>query len=90
MFFASASQSYIDILAGEELIENNSREDFAQNSLVLIVPPSSTLNISGIEDLTTPEVERTAIGNPETAIPPPCKKGILAGNIPENLPRYWS
>jgi len=65
--FASASQSYMDILAGKELIENSSREDFAQNSLVLIVPSSSTLNISGIEDLTSSEVERIAIGNPETA-----------------------
>jgi len=65
--FASASQSHMDILAGEGLIENSSREDFAQNSLVLIVPSGSTLNISGIEDLTVPEVERIAIGNPETA-----------------------
>lgn len=65
--FASASQSHMDILAGEGLIENSSREDFAQNSLVLIVPADSTLNITGIEDLTSPEVERIAIGNPETA-----------------------
>ena len=65
--FASADQKNMDILAGEELIENSSRKDFAQNSLVLIVPSSSTLNITGIEDLTAPEVERIAIGNPETA-----------------------
>ncbi|WP_440948398.1 molybdate ABC transporter substrate-binding protein [Methanosarcina sp. T3] len=65
--FASADQNQMNILAGEELIENSSRKDFAQNSLVLIVPSSSTLNITGIEDLTSPEVERIAIGNPETA-----------------------
>jgi len=65
--FASADQNHMNILAGEGLIENGSRENFAQNSLVLIVPSSSTLNITGIEDLTAPEVERIAIGNPETA-----------------------
>lgn len=65
--FASADQKNMDILAGEKLIENSSRKDFAQNSLVLIVPASSTLNITGIEDLTAPEVERIAIGNPDTA-----------------------
>ena len=65
--FASADQKNMDILAGEELIENSTRKDFAQNSLVLIVPASSTLNITGIEDLTSPEVGRIAIGNPDTA-----------------------
>ena len=30
--FASADQNHMDILAGEELIENSSRKDFAQNS----------------------------------------------------------
>ena len=56
----------MDILAEEELIENTTRKDFAQNSLVLIVPASSALNITGIESLTSPDVERIAIGNPET------------------------
>jgi molybdate transport system substrate-binding protein len=65
--FASADQKNMDILAGEKLIENSSRKDFAQNSLVLIVPASSTLKITGIEDLTAPEVKRIAIGNPDTA-----------------------
>ncbi len=65
--FASADQKNMDMLAGEELIENSTKKDFAQNSLVLIVPASNTLNITGIEDLTSPEVERIAIGNPDTA-----------------------
>jgi len=57
----------MDILAGEKLIENSTRKDFAQNSLVLIVPTNSDLNITGIKDLTAPEVEKISIGNPETA-----------------------
>ncbi|AKB62325.1 molybdate ABC transporter substrate-binding protein [Methanosarcina mazei] len=64
--FASADQKNMNTLAGENLIENSTRKDFAQNSLVLIVPASSTLNITGIEDLTTPEVGRIAIGNPDS------------------------
>lgn len=65
--FASADQNHMDILSGEELIENNSRKDFAQNFLVLIVPATSTLNITGLEDLTAPEFEKISIGNPDTA-----------------------
>jgi molybdate transport system substrate-binding protein len=65
--FASADEKNMDILAGEELIDNSTRKDFAQNSLVLIVPANSDLNITGIEGLTSPEVERIAIGNPDTA-----------------------
>ncbi|WP_369799031.1 MULTISPECIES: molybdate ABC transporter substrate-binding protein [unclassified Methanosarcina] len=65
--FASADQNHMDILSGEELIENSSRKDFAQNSLVLIVPATSTLNITGIEDLISPKVEKISIGNPDTA-----------------------
>ncbi|KKG12041.1 molybdate ABC transporter substrate-binding protein [Methanosarcina sp. 2.H.A.1B.4] len=65
--FASADQNHMDILSGEELIENSSRKDFAQNSLVLIVPATSTLNITGLEDLTAPEVDKISIGNPDTA-----------------------
>lgn len=64
--FASADEKNMDTLAGEKLIENSTRKDFAQNSLVLIVPANSTLNITGIEDLTAPDVEKIAIGNPDT------------------------
>lgn len=65
--FASADEKNMDILAGKQLIDNSTRKDFAENSLVLIVPANSALNITGIEDLTSPEVERIAIGNPDTA-----------------------
>ncbi len=64
--FASADESQMDTLANKSLIENSTREDFAQNSLVLIVPANSTLNITNITDLTDPKVERIATGNPET------------------------
>ncbi len=65
--FASADESQMDILSNEILIDNSSREDFAQNSLVLIVPASSTLNITGLKDLADPQIEKISIGNPDTA-----------------------
>ncbi len=64
--FASADEAQMDILANESLIENNSRKDFAQNSLVLIVPENSTLNITGVKDLADPKVKKIGIGNPDT------------------------
>lgn len=65
--FASADEKQMDILANETLIDNSSREDFASNSLVLIVPADSTLSITSIQNLTDPGVQKISIGNPDTA-----------------------
>ncbi len=64
--FASADESQMNKLANESLIDNSTREDFAQNSLVLIIPANSTLNIKSLEDLTNSKVEKIAVGNPDT------------------------
>jgi molybdate transport system substrate-binding protein len=64
--FASADQKNMDTLANETLIDNSSRENFVKNSLVLIVPANSTLNITGVKDLTNQEVKKIGIGNPDT------------------------
>lgn len=74
--FASADQSQMDILGNETFIEKSSREDFAQNSLVLIVPENSTLNITGLQDLADPQIDKISIGNPDTA--PVGKYSLLA------------
>ncbi|MCK4938369.1 MAG: molybdate ABC transporter substrate-binding protein [Methanosarcinales archaeon] len=63
--FASASQKHMDILAGNGLIFNKSRQDFAGNSLVLVTQKNRTIN--KIDDLRDENVERIAIGNPETS-----------------------
>lgn len=65
--FASADERQMDILENESLIDNSTREVFAQNSLVLIIPENSTLNITSLEDLANPQVKKIGIGNPETA-----------------------
>jgi molybdate transport system substrate-binding protein len=65
--FASADENQMDILGNKSLIDNSSREDFVQNSLVLIVPENSKHNITDIKDLADPKVQKISIGNPDTA-----------------------
>jgi molybdate transport system substrate-binding protein len=65
--FASADENQMDILDNKSLIVNSSRKDFAYNSLVLIVPEKSTLNITDIKDLADPKVQKISMGNPDTA-----------------------
>jgi molybdate transport system substrate-binding protein len=65
--FASASQSHMNILSNQSLIVEDSRQDFASNSVVLITPVDSTLDITETEDLLSDDVETISIGNPETA-----------------------
>jgi molybdate transport system substrate-binding protein len=64
--FASADEGQMNTLGNETLIENSSRKDFAHNSLVIIVPEASTLNITSIKDLADPKIQKISIGNPDT------------------------
>ncbi len=65
--FASASQKHMNLLDEKKLIDEETREDFAANTVVLITPIASELDINNPEDLTKPEVKTISIGNPETA-----------------------
>ena len=64
--FASADEGQMNTLGNETLIDNSSRKDFAHNSLVLIVPEASTLNITSIKDLADPKIKKIIMGNPDT------------------------
>ncbi|ATU07402.1 molybdate ABC transporter substrate-binding protein [Methanohalophilus portucalensis] len=64
--FASASQKHMDILDAKDMIDADSRRDFARNSLVMIVP-AGTNQIETLEDLDSEEITKIALGNPETA-----------------------
>ncbi|MDR7665672.1 molybdate ABC transporter substrate-binding protein [Methanosarcina sp. Z-7115] len=64
--FASADEGQMNTLGNETFIENSSRKDFARNSLVIIVPEASTLNITSIKDLVDPNIQKISIGNPDT------------------------
>ncbi|SES83629.1 molybdate transport system substrate-binding protein [Methanococcoides vulcani] len=75
--FASASQKHMDILESEQLIDADTRHDFAENSLVMIVPRSGGNKIMSLEDLTDGSVTKIAIGDPEVAPVGRYAKGAL-------------
>lgn len=62
--FASADQETMDQAARQKLIDPGSRQNFANNALVLIVPNDSALQLAQLADLTQAGVEKVAIGNP--------------------------
>ncbi|WP_321420129.1 molybdate ABC transporter substrate-binding protein [uncultured Methanomethylovorans sp.] len=64
--FASAAQDQMDMLASKGFIYNNTRQDFAGNSLVMITPKGNALGLTGIQDLTKTELEKISMGNPDT------------------------
>jgi molybdate transport system substrate-binding protein len=74
--FASADEHQMNILGNKSLIINSSRKDFAHNSLVLIVPENSTINIANIKNLVNPKIQKISIGNPD--IVPVGKYSLLA------------
>jgi molybdate transport system substrate-binding protein len=62
--FISAAEKNMNELQAQNLIERNTRRDFARNRLVLIVPKNSKLKIHAFADLKKREVARVAIGAP--------------------------
>ncbi len=64
--FFSANEKYMDKAEGKGLIDPVSRKDFAGNVLVLARPATGQTAVSGLRDLTRPQVKRIAIGKPET------------------------
>ncbi|MBI2953365.1 MAG: molybdate ABC transporter substrate-binding protein [Chloroflexi bacterium] len=64
--FASAGQAEMDALERKGLLVPGSRDIFAANSAVLIVPRDSSLPIGSFSDLARPEIKRIAIGNPSS------------------------
>ncbi len=64
--FASAAEKEMDELQAKNLIDRATRADFARNSLVLVVPVDSKLQVQSFSDLAKPRVTKIAIGNPKT------------------------
>ncbi len=65
--FASASQKHMDLLGTSGLIDNETRNNFAGNSLVMVMPSESGNNLTSPADLANEAVEKVAIGDPATA-----------------------
>jgi molybdate transport system substrate-binding protein len=64
--FAAADQKTMNQAQEKNLIVPGTRKNFVSNRLVLIAPVDSKLALSGLKDLTRPEVKRVAVGNPAT------------------------
>ncbi|MFA0821314.1 MAG: molybdate ABC transporter substrate-binding protein [Methanomethylovorans sp.] len=65
--FAPADVNHMDMLASKGLVYNDSRKDFAGNSLVIIVPKGNVLNITDMKDLAKPEVKKIALSDTEAS-----------------------
>jgi molybdate transport system substrate-binding protein len=65
--FAPADVIHMDMLASKGLVYNDSRKDFAGNTLVMIVPKGNVLNLTSIEDLSKPEVKKIALSDTEAS-----------------------
>jgi molybdate transport system substrate-binding protein len=63
--FFSAAAKQMDNLQNEDLILVDTRQNVVTNSLVLIVPLDSTLNITSFNDLTADKVQKIAVGDPQ-------------------------
>lgn len=64
--FAAADQKTMNQAQEKKLIIPATRKNFVSNRLVLIVPLDSKLSLSGLKDLTGPQVQRIAVGTPAT------------------------
>jgi molybdate transport system substrate-binding protein len=75
--FASADLDTMDRAEKEKLIRRSSRMNFAANRLLVVLPGDSTLDISNLSDLAKPQVQRIALGTPETVPAGRYAKGAL-------------
>ncbi|MDR6642326.1 molybdate transport system substrate-binding protein [Luteibacter sp. 1214] len=62
--FASADQPAMDKAVEAKAIDVSTRQDFATNRLVLIVPRDASVRVSSPADLKAPAVKRVAYGDP--------------------------
>jgi molybdate transport system substrate-binding protein len=75
--FAAADDATMNQAEAKKLIMPGTQRNFVSNRLVLIVPMDSQLTLSGLKDLTGPEVKRVAVGNPATVPAGRYGKGAL-------------
>lgn len=61
---ATADQETMDKAAEAKVIAPASRRTFALNDLVLIQPQNAAVRVNTLQDLSKPQVQRVAVGNP--------------------------
>lgn len=64
--FASASVGKMNALQDKGLILEDTRKNFLENKVVLIVPKDSTADITSFDDLATDKVNQIGIGEPDS------------------------
>jgi len=64
MYSRRQTRRRVDQAAEKKLILPETRKNFAGNSLVLIVPLHSKVQVNNVQDLTAKEVARVSLGNP--------------------------
>lgn len=64
--FVSAAVEPMDALERQGAIASDTRQATVANDLVLVVPARSTLNLSGFEHLTNPDVRTISVGELQT------------------------
>ena len=64
--FASADQITMDKAQEQGLLTDASRQDFAQNTVVVITPSNSQLQLEKMTDLQQASLQRLAVSNPES------------------------
>ena len=75
--FASADLETMDRADKQNLIERDTRTNFASNRLVLVVPAKSSMSLAGLGDLQKAEVQRIAIGIPDSVPVGRYTRGVL-------------
>lgn len=64
--FASANQKFMNDAEAKNLIVKATRTDFTGNGLVMIIPADSVFNITEMTALTSTDIQRIALGKPES------------------------
>jgi len=64
--FISAAAQQMDTLQKKDLLLADTRKQLLTNSLVLIVPNNSTLNLTGFEQLNDTNIRKIALGEPRS------------------------
>jgi molybdate transport system substrate-binding protein len=64
--FFSADTSSIDALQSANLLLPGTRQNLLSNRLAVITPNTSALSLSSVQDLSSPQVRRVAVGAPST------------------------
>ncbi len=63
---AAADQESMDRADTQRLIYRDSRINFAANKLFLVAPADSTAPMAALQDLARPQIQRIALGNPDS------------------------